>query len=548
MSEYQVISRKYRPQKFADVIGQDAVVTTLKNAIRQSRIAHAYLFSGSRGTGKTTLARLFAKAINCPNLSEDQEPCGTCQTCKEIAAGVSLDVLEIDGASNRGIDDIRKINENVGYATASARYKIYIIDEVHMLTKEAFNALLKTLEEPPPRVKFFFATTEPHKVLPTILSRCQRFSLQRFSNQKIKEKLLTISRDLQIKVEEEALDIIAKRSEGGLRDAESLLDQILSFHEGVIDSKAVADVLGIMPKEVLFELDRAGKEGRFVKAYEIVHALFSQGKDLQHFVEMLTEHYRTLLLLKISPETPGLFEIEPSMEQHYLHSATLYSKEQLMDIIDYLFKTQQTIREAPSIKIALEALLIRIMRTHRSLPIEIVVKRLIELEQGVKTGTERIPRAPQEPAGETADKALIAKELPQTKAPPEEINESVSAPAPVPAPAPASKVREDRPLPASTEGFDTPQKTAPKATASDAKPEQKGEKELPSQQESQRAYEIDMLSAMEEKKKPAEPKASDHSVNGGGEKRGSQAKEAHHVDTLLQFASVELEGRLKRIN
>ena len=189
MENYQVLARKYRPQKFSEVVGQDPIVTTLKNAIKNKRLAHAYLFCGSRGTGKTTLARVFAKALNCHQPLPDGEPCNQCTSCKEITSGSSLDVLEIDGASHRGIDDVRQINETVGYAASGGGYKIYIIDEVHMLTKEAFNALLKTLEEPPARVMFFFATTEPHKVLPTILSRCQRFNLNRISSEKIVEKL-----------------------------------------------------------------------------------------------------------------------------------------------------------------------------------------------------------------------------------------------------------------------------------------------------------------------------------------------------------------------
>ena len=231
MSTYQVLARKYRPQHFNEVLGQDAIVTTLKNAIKHNRLAHAYLFCGSRGTGKTTLARVFAKALNCQSPTSDAEPCNKCSSCKEIAAGNALDVLEIDGASHRGIDDIRQINETVGYASSSGKYKIYIIDEVHMLTKEAFNALLKTLEEPPLKVIFLFATTEPHKVLPTILSRCQRFNLNRISLDTIVDKLRQIAIDQNVEIDEEALYLLAQRAEGGLRDAESLFDQIIAFHE-----------------------------------------------------------------------------------------------------------------------------------------------------------------------------------------------------------------------------------------------------------------------------------------------------------------------------
>ncbi|MBU6447179.1 MAG: DNA polymerase III subunit gamma/tau, partial [Verrucomicrobia bacterium] len=206
---YQVLARKYRPQSFRDVLAQDAAVTTLKNAIRFDKVAHAYLFCGSRGVGKTTLARLFAKALNCQSLTADFEPCNQCSSCHEISSGQSLDVIEIDGASNRGIDDIRQINETVGYAPSRGRYKIYIIDEVHMLTKEAFNALLKTLEEPPEQAKFFFATTEAHKVLPTIISRCQRFDLARIPPSLIVSKLGEIALDLNRMVDKEALELIA---------------------------------------------------------------------------------------------------------------------------------------------------------------------------------------------------------------------------------------------------------------------------------------------------------------------------------------------------
>jgi len=454
--EYQVISRKYRPQKFRDVFHQDAIVQTLKNAIKQNKLANAYLFSGSRGTGKTTLARIMAKAINCPHLGDDLEPCCECQTCKEIANGTSLDVLEIDGASNRGIDDIRKIKDNVGYATAGAKYKVYIIDEVHMLTKEAFNALLKTLEEPPARVKFIFATTELHKVLPTIISRCQRFSLARISTEKIKEKLLGVTNDMGLSISDEALDIIAKRAEGGLRDAESLLEQIISFHNGPIDKNIVADVLGIMPEDVLFELDLAGKEGRLVKAFEVVHTLFSEGKDLGHFVETLTEHYRNLLLTKLGSD---LLEIPQSLAKAYSETASYYSKEQLLDILDYLFNAESKIREAPSSRVALEAILIRIMRTHRSLPIELIVKRLIELEQG---------------AGKVEAPKVEAREsLPEVK--------KVETPKPVP----EIKVEAPKPLP---------------------------------------------------EVKNVEPV----------KKAGGVAKEPHFYDSMLQFATIELEGRLKR--
>lgn len=396
MAQYQVIARKYRPQSFQEVLGQSPIVTTLKNAIKNGRLAHAYLFCGSRGTGKTTLARVFAKALNCASPTADGEPCNACPSCKEIASGNSLDVLEIDGASHRGIDDIRQINETVGYASSCGKYKIYIIDEVHMLTKEAFNALLKTLEEPPAKVLFIFATTEPHKVLPTILSRCQRFNLSRIPVADIAQKLRKIADDQNIAIEDEALNLMAQRADGGLRDAESLFDQIIAFNEGLIKSDAVADVLGIMPKDSLFTLDQAGKEGRLATAFEIAHQVFSQGKDIIQFVESMTEHFRTLLLIKLSGIDAPFLTLSEIDKSRYLTSSKIYTQEQCLTILDFLIEAQNQIRFQPSSKIALETILLRVMRIHQRLPIEFLVKRLAELENTIGS-------SPAAPTPETQD-------------------------------------------------------------------------------------------------------------------------------------------------
>lgn len=382
-NEYQVIARRYRPKVFAEVFGQDAIVTTLKNAILHRRLAHAYLFCGSRGTGKTTLARLFAKTLNCQAERSDQEPCNTCSSCQEIMAGASLDILEIDGASHRGIDDIREINDTVSYAASSGKYKIYIIDEVHMLTKEAFNALLKTLEEPPAHVKFLFATTEPHKVPSTILSRCQRFNLQRLPLEKILQKLSYILKEQQMEATPEALRLIANHADGGMRDAESLLDQILAFHERCIDETSVANLLGIVSRELFFKLDQAGKEGNFSVAFEIAHQIFSQGKDLPHFVHSLTEHFRTLLLVKLGgPQAPYL-ALSAVDREKYLISSKFYSQEQCLTILDFLMEALDKIRFMPSGRVALEALLLRILRIHQRVPVDILVRQLMELKQDI---------------------------------------------------------------------------------------------------------------------------------------------------------------------
>ena len=249
---YIVFARKWRPQNFDEVIGQEHVTKTLKNAFNSGRIAHAYIFSGPRGIGKTSTARILAKALNCQK-DISTNPCNKCSTCSEIAKGTNLDVLEIDGASNRGIDEVRQLRENIKFSPTSSRYKIYIIDEVHMLTIEAFNALLKTLEEPPAHVKFIFATTQPHKVPSTILSRCQRFDFRRIPIVQIVQKLKEISKAEHIKIDEKVLVAIAKACEGSLRDAESILDQLTSYGRDTISLKDVSSVLGLIEQDVLFE-------------------------------------------------------------------------------------------------------------------------------------------------------------------------------------------------------------------------------------------------------------------------------------------------------
>lgn len=424
-TEYQVLARKYRPQTFKEVIGQDAIVITLKNAIRSQRLAHAYLFCGSRGTGKTTLARIFAKALNCANPSDELEPCGACSFCKEIASGHSLDVLEIDGASHRGIDDVRQINETVAYAAASGKYKVYIIDEVHMLTKEAFNALLKTLEEPPPKVKFFFCTTEPHKVLPTILSRCQRFNLSRIPTEKIISKLSAIAQDLGVTIEPEALRMVATRAEGGLRDAESILDQIIAFHEGTISVQVVGSILGIMPQDILFKLDQAGQEGNLATAFEVAHQIFTEGKDLIHFIETLIEHFRTILLMRLAGKGAAFLTLTEVERGLYDKSARIYTQEQCLNILEMLVEAQTQIRFAPSSRIALEAILLKILRTHQRLPIEFLVRRMTEIEQA-------LGNVQQQPVGSMV---ATAPESPPEMPPPPEYAPQPQRPAPQPAPA-----------------------------------------------------------------------------------------------------------------
>lgn len=541
MSEYQVLARKYRPQSFLEVLGQDAIVTTLKNAIKYNRLAHAYLFCGSRGTGKTTLARVFAKALNCQSPSADFEPCNQCSSCREIAAGCALDVLEIDGASHRGIDDIRQINETVGYASSAGKYKIYIIDEVHMLTKEAFNALLKTLEEPPPKVKFFFATTEPHKVLPTILSRCQRFNLNRIPSEKIVQKLQKITLEQNVKIDEEAIRLLAKHADGGLRDAESLLDHIIAFHEGAITTESVAAILGVMPRECLFALDKAGKEGNFAMAFEIAHQVFSQGRDLARFVEEIIEHFRHLLLVKLSGKDAPFLSFSEIEKEKYEQSSKLYSQEQCMTILDFLIEAQSQIRFQMSGKIALEALLLRVMRTHHRLPVEILVRRLADLEQAVLSQTAS-PQPPLQPMGTSLPSPPAKKESPpaQQSLPPVK-NEAVSPSAPPPSPADKKEtiIHSAPPIKKETMSHAGPSLSpAKKETVSHPTPPPTAIVSLPSESISidPTPSRADLGLREEPMKKPADSATT---------QTGPLHPQSRY-DTILQFAAVELEGTLQK--
>lgn len=349
LQPYQASSRKYRPQIFREILGQSSVVAVLKNALVFNRAAHAYLFSGIRGTGKTTLARILAKALNCVHLSEDGEPCNQCFSCKEIASGSSLDVLEIDGASHRGIEDIRQINETVLFTPVKAKFKIYIIDEVHMLTKEAFNALLKTLEEPPQHVKFFFATTEIHKIPGTILSRCQKMHLQRIPEKTILEKLSLMAQDDRIEASQEALAPIARAAQGSLRDAESLYDYVISLFPKSLSPDTVAQALGFASQDSLRTLDNAILQRDYATALGIVTDFLNSGVAPVTFLHDLTLFYRNLLLTN---STTSKFSSQ-------------YKTEQLLEIIDFLGESAKHLQNTIFEQTFLETVIIHIIRIYQ---------------------------------------------------------------------------------------------------------------------------------------------------------------------------------------
>ena len=366
---YQVIARKWRPQAFADLVGQTHVTETLQNAIKNNRVAHAYIFSGARGVGKTTAARILAKALNCAK-GPTPEPCGECDSCKEIAAGTSLDVIEIDAASNRGIDQIRELREMVRYAPAAARHKVVILDEAHMLTGEASNALLKTLEEPPERVIFVMATTQPEDLEDTIRSRSQHFHFRALTFLEITNRLQYIAKQEKLKIDEGALSVIARMAEGSMRDALSLLEQARAYCGDEIRDKELRELLGVVPEDALNELVEAIATQSADRALGLVHTLQKEGRNLQHFCREAIRHLRNLLIARVCGADSDLIAATPEQRPGLAKAAALFSEEDLTRYFQILLQTDDDVRRKMDPRVHLEMGLLRLINAGRLAPLE----------------------------------------------------------------------------------------------------------------------------------------------------------------------------------
>jgi len=380
---YTALYRQWRPETFKDVVGQDTIVRTLKNQINSSRIAHAYLFCGSRGTGKTSTAKIFARAINCESLTEDG-PCGICQTCANLSSGNNMDIMEIDAASNNGVDEIRDLREKVRFSPTIGKYKVYIIDEVHMLSMGAFNALLKTLEEPPGHVVFILATTEPQKLPATILSRCQRYNFKRISINVIVERMNTICSKLQLSVEEEALYTIARWAEGGMRDALSLLDQCIGLSGDTITNEDVLSVLGTADQGFIFNTADYILKGNIKELLKAINMLIDDGKDISVFIKVLTNHIRDILIIKYCDEPEKLLDVAVSTINSLQEQAKEAREARLVRAVETLSSLEADIKWSTQPRVMVELAMVKICRPEDENSMDALLDRIEVLEDKVK--------------------------------------------------------------------------------------------------------------------------------------------------------------------
>ena len=391
---YLVLARKWRPKTFDEVVGQSTVTRTLRNALASGRIGHAFLLSGARGVGKTTTARILAKALNCVK-GPTADPCGECDSCREIAAGTSLDVQEIDGATNNSVDQIRELRESARYNPARDRFRIWIIDEVHMLSTGAFNALLKTLEEPPPRVKFIFATTEYHKLPDTILSRCQQYDFRMIPARDLQAHLRAVAQGEKIKVSDEVLARIARAAEGSARDALSLFDQVLSFSGEEVRDEDISALLGLIDRELLLAASRSVAEGDALGLLELVERLSDYGADHRNFARELILHFREILLLKAAPDGSALLApLVPEERERLRPLAKQYSEEDLLRTLEVLTQLETDLRWAQDPRVTLELALLKMVQMRRLVPFAELVERVERLAAGAPAPRAAVPSAP----------------------------------------------------------------------------------------------------------------------------------------------------------
>ena len=425
---YQALYRRYRPARFEDFVGQEAVIKTLRSQIMSGRIAHAYLFCGTRGTGKTSTAKVFARAVNCEH-PENGDPCGQCPTCKALAEENSLDILEIDAASNNGVDEIRDLREKVKYPPQTGRYRVYIIDEVHMLSQGAFNALLKTLEEPPAYVVFILATTEPQKLPATILSRCQRFDFGRIPAHQIIERLHVALQEGQIQAEDAALARIARAAEGGMRDAWSIMDMCLSYaqeEDGGLTEELVLRVLGAADKSFLFAFADKLIDSDAAGALALIDEMMRKGREVQVFVRDVSAHLRALMLADICDEEQlsGLLEVTHEDAAEYIQQAKRTSHTRLMRMLDLFLASETDMKWAAQPRFALETAALRACAPEESLQVEALAARVDELERRLREGVvmaapakKSAKAAPSEAPSVQTEAPEIAKEAPKGPAP-----------------------------------------------------------------------------------------------------------------------------------
>lgn len=372
--DFVVTARKWRPKKFSELIGQSHITTTLQNSIRNNRIAHAYLFTGPRGVGKTSTARIFAKSLNCLN-PKDTEPCNECELCEDIQSNQTLDIIEIDGASNRGIDEIRTLRESVKYAPTKGKYKVYIIDEVHMLTKESFNAFLKTLEEPPSHTIFIFATTDIHKVPLTIISRCQRYDFRRISLETIRNAIKEIAAKEKIKIDDKTLSIIAKKADGSLRDAESYFDQVVAFCDKKIEPVTVAKMLNLIDDEIYFKISDAVIEKNFSSIFDVTKEIYENGWNFIDFMDGLLEHFRNILTVLVNKKT-DIIETAEAYKKRYLEYEGKFSSSDILRLLNFLTKVQQELRYSQNHKLKIEIALCHLVGLEKTSTLTQIINQI----------------------------------------------------------------------------------------------------------------------------------------------------------------------------